>query len=55
MEFAEFKETLQKEAKKIKVIVTDEKAEKLYNYMLSLLEWNKKINLTKKLTKIDNF
>ena len=46
MEFAEFKETLQKEAKKIKVIVTDEKAEKLYNYMLSLLEWNKKINLT---------
>ena len=46
MEFAEFKETLQKEAKKIKVIVTDEKAEKFYNYMLSLLEWNKKINLT---------
>lgn len=46
MEFAEFKDTLQKEAKKIKVIVTDEKAEKFYNYMLSLLEWNKKINLT---------
>lgn len=46
MEFAEFKETLQKEAKKIKVIVTDEKVKKFYNYMLSLLEWNKKINLT---------
>ena len=27
MEFAEFKDALQKEAKKIKVIVTDEKAE----------------------------
>lgn len=46
MEFAEFKETLKKEAKKIKVIVTDEKVKKFYNYMLSLLEWNKKINLT---------
>ena len=46
MEFVEFKEILQKEAKKIKVVVTDEKAELFYNYMKLLLEWNEKINLT---------
>ena len=46
MEFEEFKQILIKESKKIKIIITDDIAKKLYNYMCNLLEWNKKINLT---------
>lgn len=46
MQFDEFKEILQKEAKKIKVTITDPKAEQFFRYMNLLREWNEKMNLT---------
>ena len=46
MEYIEFSEILQKEAKKIKISLTEEKIKKLYKFMILLLEWNEKINLT---------
>lgn len=46
MQFDEFKEILQKEAKKIKVTITDQKAEQFFRYMNLLREWNEKMNLT---------
>lgn len=46
MNLEEFSSSLKQKAKKINIEIDNEKAEKLYNYMSMLLEWNEKINLT---------
>lgn len=46
MDYTEFKEILQKEAKKIKISLTEEKMSELFDFMRMLLKWNEKINLT---------
>ena len=46
MELKEFCEKLINKAKKIDVDIEEKQAEKYYNYMNYLLEWNEKINLT---------
>lgn len=46
MEFKEFKTKLCKLALEINIEISDKQAEKFYDYMNLLLEWNEKINLT---------
>ena len=46
MEFDEFFENMERKAKKLKMNITREQANKFYTYMNLLIEWNKKINLT---------
>ena len=46
MKIEEFRTKLCKLAREIDVEVTEEKANKFYEYMNLLLEWNKKMNLT---------
>ena len=46
MEFNEFEKLFEEKAKEINVKISEEKIEKFYKYMKSLIEWNEKINLT---------
>ena len=46
MEKAKFLENLINKAKQINVVITEEKANRFYEYNNLLLEWNEKINLT---------
>ena len=46
MNIIDFKENFIKLAKEVNITITDDNAEKFYNYMNLLIEWNKKINLT---------
>ena len=46
MENKEFLEELIEKSKKIGIEINEEEANKFYNYMNLLLEWNEKINLT---------
>ena len=46
MEFNEFSQKLIEKCKEINIEIDSSKAEKYYNYMQLLLEWNEKINLT---------
>lgn len=46
MNIEEFKEIFCKESQKIDIAVTDDMIEKLYKYMLGIIEWNDKINVT---------
>lgn len=46
MEYDEFKLIFEGKEKEINLCVSDENMKKLYEYMLLLLEWNEKINLT---------
>lgn len=46
MNIEEFKKFFCEEAKKINVVVTDDMLDKFYKYMVGILEWNDKINVT---------
>lgn len=46
MDYKEFSEKLIDNGKKINININDEQAQKYYNYMNLLIEWNEKINLT---------
>lgn len=46
MEKQEFKNRLQKKVKQFEISLEEIQLEQFYNYMLLLLEWNEKINLT---------
>ena len=46
MDKTEFLKKLKLEAKKLKLVLNDKQLENFYKYMLILLEWNEKINLT---------
>ena len=46
MDLNEFSNKIKQISKDININIDDEQAEKFYNYMNSLLEWNEKINLT---------
>ena len=46
MDLNEFSNKIKQISKDINIKIDDEQAEKFYNYMNSLLEWNEKINLT---------
>lgn len=46
MEFNEFEKLFEEKEKEINVKISEEKIEKFYKYMKSLIEWNEKINLT---------
>lgn len=46
MEYENFKNELIESSRKIGIEITESQANNFYNYMLLLLEWNKKVNLT---------
>ena len=46
MKTENFKENLKEKADKINIKLQDQELEQFYNYMLLLLEWNEKMNLT---------
>ena len=46
MEFEEFMKDLVNKAKEIGISLNEEQVKKFYDYMLVLLDWNEKINLT---------
>lgn len=46
MDLYEFKDSFKEECKKNNIFFDEEKAEKLYNYMNLILDWNEKINVT---------
>lgn len=46
MEIEEFSSNLKEKLNKINIEINNEQAQKFYNYMNLLLEWNEKINLT---------
>ena len=46
MNFYEFEKLFKEKEKEININIPDEKVEKFYKYMKSLIEWNEKINLT---------
>lgn len=46
MKFEEFKEILEKQASLIDINLTEVQIKKFYQYLLLLLKWNEKINLT---------
>ena len=46
MNYNEFENVFKEKEKEIELNIPDEKIDKLYKYMKSLLEWNEKINLT---------
>ena len=46
MEKEEFEQELTKQLKKLKIEINQEQKEQFYTYMTTLIEWNKKINLT---------
>ena len=46
MNFYEFEKLFKEKEKEININISDEKVEKFYKYMKSLIEWNEKINLT---------
>ena len=46
MEFNEFEKLFEEKEKENNVKISEEKIEKFYKYMKSLIEWNEKINLT---------
>ena len=46
MKYEEFKLIFEDKEKEINLNVSDENIKKLYEYMMLLLEWNEKINLT---------
>ena len=46
MNISDFKNLMNKYAKDIDIMFTDEQINKFYNYMNLLIEWNEKINLT---------
>lgn len=46
MDFEVFFNKLEEKLKKIDIEISKDKAEKIYNYMNLILEWNEKINLT---------
>ena len=46
MSYEEFKMLLFQYAKKLEIVLSQNHVKKFYEYMLLLLEWNEKINLT---------
>ena len=46
MDFEEFKSILKEELNRLSINLSEIQAEKFYNYMKLLIEWNNKINLT---------
>lgn len=46
MEYEEFKMKMQEKASKIEITLNEEQIQQFYSYMLMLIEWNEKINLT---------
>lgn len=46
MNIDEFKRVFLEEAKKIDIVVTDDMINKFYSYMLGIIEWNEKVNVT---------
>lgn len=46
MNIEEFKEVFLKESNKNNIKVNDDKLEKLYKYMIGIIEWNDKVNVT---------
>lgn len=46
MDLYKFQDCFKEECKKNNIVFDEDKAEKLYNYMKVILEWNEKINLT---------
>ena len=46
MDFNEFEELFKEKENEININISDEKIEKFYKYMKSLIEWNEKVNLT---------
>ena len=46
MSYEEFKMLLFQYAKKLEIVLSENHVKKFYEYMLLLLEWNEKINLT---------
>ena len=46
MNFYEFEKLFKEKEKEININIPNEKVEKFYKYMKSLIEWNEKINLT---------